>query len=286
MSSDFHHGNKLAPERCFNNSFPVYTPNELAILQEAAKILQRSGGSLPEPLRLALPQYQPQNKATSGSHSTTAYTPQDDEPIHEADSVLGRNENRNHNSFGESWEVASAGIALNLESIHFDIQVTDSAADVDDPCFPAAFESQADYPLPVCAWRNEISTLDLFFPDTAPPLGDSNRGSGGSQTILTPPPTPHNHEREASASPHPEVSGRLPWIAPKQSAPILSEGSAFTESVLLDQFGRSVAIPPNVLSGVKARRRKFQDIRIQKETSLTRKLKACIRCRMQRIRVI
>jgi hypothetical protein len=286
MSSDFHHGNELAPEEYFNSSSLEYTPNELAILQQAAEILQRSGGSLPEPFRVARPQSQAQNNATSGSHSTIAYTPEDDEPIHKADAALGRNENRNHNSFGESWEVASAGIAQNFESIHFDIRVTDSVADVADLCFPDAFESQADYPLPACAWRDEISSSDLFFPSPALQLGDSNRGSGGSQTILTPPPTPRNHEREASASPHPEVSGRLPWIAPKQSGPILSEGSAFTKNVLVDQFGRSVAIPPNVLSGVKARRRKFQDIRIQKETNLTRKLKACVRCRMQRIRVI
>lgn len=48
----------------------------------------------------------------------------------------------------------------------------------------------------------------------------------------------------------------------------------------------SVSSPGTALSPVKSKRKPFKDDRIRKETSLTRQLNACLRCRMQRNRVL
>jgi hypothetical protein len=48
---------------------------------------------------------------------------------------------------------------------------------------------------------------------------------------------------------------------------------------------RSINIEESSKSGAKRKRRPFQDLEQRQETSLTRRLRACIRCRMQRIRV-
>ena len=131
-------------------------------------------------------------------------------------------------------------------------------------------------------WSGESTEIDAST--------ESSENSDASDTaIMSLSGSPYVQQQPNVISKLPEVSPlrnsiSLQYLAPKPDG--LSTGCIRQSDTGCVASVASVSPPGTALSRVKSKRKPFKDDRIRKETSLTRQLNACLRCRMQRNRVL
>lgn len=165
----------------------------------------------------------------------------------------------------------------------------------------SSLDQQQYFDIPICAWLNDDFNLETYVasspePDPGAHGNTLSNGSSASQ------------DRTAQASSGPISSGskdqsrlRAQSISSHLTAFRQDNRASSSDALKTDaslQPPRLAPRPSNRLAPdinaavaqaiqkkTKATRKLFQDARIRKETAVIRRYKACIRCRMQRIRV-